>query len=328
MKADRILVTGANGFVGHHLCASLAAGGYRVRALVRPTADVSRLTHIPSLEINPVRDLSDPNCCGPALRNVDAVVHLAARVHVMQERAADPLAEFRRVNVDSTRTLATLAAAAGVRRFIYVSSVKVNGECTGLNPFAPDDEPGFVDPYGQSKWEAEESLREIASSCAMEWSVLRPPLVYGPGVRGNFLSLMQIVRRGLPLPLGSVKNCRSMVSVFNLVDLLRTMLDHPRAAGQRFLVKDGEDVSTSELVRQLSLGLKRTARLVPIPTALLLRAGRLLGREDIVDRLCSSLVLNTEKTTSTLGWTAPVSFANGIGRTCEWLGLGNSGGAL
>jgi nucleoside-diphosphate-sugar epimerase len=328
VKTSRVLVTGANGFVGQHLCAALTAQGYKVLGAVRPAADVSHLASLRGLELLPVASYDDAASYAWRLRDLDAVVHLAARVHVMREKAPDPLAEFRHVNVETTRALANAAAGAGVRRFIYVSSVKVNGESTGARPFEADDAPGFVDAYGQSKWEAEETLREVASARGMEWSVVRPPLVYGPGVRGNFLALMQLLRRGLPLPLGAVKNSRSMVNVFNLVDLLRTMIEHPDAAGQRFLVKDGEDVSTSQLVRSISAGMMRHARLVPVPTRLLVAAGRLLGRGEAIDRLCSSLVLNTEKTARELGWSAPVSFTSGIGRTCEWFNLSAPGGAL
>ena len=328
MKTDHILVTGANGFVGQHLCRALAEDGRKVTGFVRASANVSQLLHVPGLRLVTVVDYKDTALYEKDLRDVDVVVHLAARAHVMNDTEPDPLAEFRKVNVTNTKMLAMAAAAAGVRRYVYVSSIKVNGEMTDLRSFEADDQPGFVDPYGQSKWEAEEGLREIAVSFGMEWSIVRPPLIYGPGVRGNFRLLLNILRRGLPLPLGAVRNRRSFVSVYNLVDLLKTMLDHPHAAGQRFLVKDAEDVSTSELIRHIAVGMKCPARLVPVPMNLLVMAGRLLRREEVVTRLCSSLVVNTEKTRSELGWIAPMPLATGIGRTCEWFRAAASDGVL
>jgi nucleoside-diphosphate-sugar epimerase len=246
----------------------------------------------------------------------------------MHETSPDALLEFRRANVGSTEHLARTAADSGVRRFVYVSSIKVNGETTGDGSFTADDRPGYVDPYGQSKWEAEQKLEEIASTQGMEWVVIRPPLVYGPDVRGNFLSLMKCVRRGYPLPLGAVQNQRSIVSIYNLIDLLEQVLHHPNASGQRFLVKDQEDVSTAELVRRIARALRTRPRLVPVPPSLLSLSGRLLRQRDAVQRLCSSLVVNTTKTADLLQWRAPVSLDCGLGSTCNWFSTTASGGTL
>lgn len=324
MINTHVLVTGANGFVGRHLCQALAEEGHKITGFVRSDANVSHLNAIPNLTLVAVDNYDNTAEYEKSMRGVDVVVHLAARVHVLHDTAADSLAEFRRVNVANTKMVATTAAAAGVRRCIYVSSIKVNGETTGGRSFEPDDQPGFSDPYGQSKWEAEEVLREISISSGMEWSIVRPPLIYGPGVRGNFLSLMYLLRRGLPLPLGAVKNRRSLVSIFNFVDLLKTMLAHPHAAGQRFLVKDNEDVSTSDLIRHIGEGMNCRVRLVPVPTNLLVATGRLIRCEELMTRLCSSLVVSAEKTRRELDWIAPMSLATGILRTCEWFAVTTS----
>lgn len=328
MKKPHVLVTGANGFVGQHLCRALSEEGYHVTGFARSGADVSRLQAMPTVKLVAVDNYNDTAQYERWLHGVDVVVHLAARVHVMHDTSHDPLAEFRKINVENTKMLTTVAAMAGVRRCIYVSSIKVNGEITFDRSFEPDDQPGFSDPYGQSKWEAEEALREIAMSSGMEWTILRPPLIYGPGVRGNFLSLMQTLKRGLPLPFGLVNNRRSLVSVFNCVDLLKTMLEHPRAAGQRYLVKDAEDVSTSDLIRYLASGMGRRPRLLPVPTKALMSASRVFKREDQMLRLCSNLVVSTAKTKNELGWTAPVSLVAGINRTCEWFNIAASGRAI
>lgn len=317
MTQHRILVTGANGFVGRHLCQHLASQGNYVKACVRPSSNTSALIGIPHLEVVRVPEQSD-NSLIPMLSAVDAVVHLAARVHVMRETSRDPLADFRRVNVTSTRCLARAAARVGVRRFVYVSSIKVNGEVTHGRSFSPDDPPGYVDQYGQSKWEAELELEHIASTSGMEWVVVRPPLIYGPHVRGNFLALMKCLQEGFPLPLGSVDNHRSIVSVYNLVDLLELAIYHPGACGNRFLVKDAEDISTADLVRGIARALHTRARLFRIPPSLLLIAGKCLHRYDAIQRLCSSLVVDVTKTTDLLGWRAPMSLESGLGRTCSW----------
>src|SRR6185436_9314596 len=272
----QVAVTGADGFVGSRTTAALAGRpGIAVRALVRrsgpgPASGVERVD---------VGDLSASTDWAAALDGVDAVIHLAARVHVMRDRASDALAECRRVNVDGSLALARAAAAAGVRRFVFVSSVKVNGE---RGRFTEADAPAPCDPYGISKHEAEAGLREIAAATRLEVAIVRPPLVYGPGVKANFLALMNAVRRGLPLPLGALDNRRSLVALDNLVGFLIAVLDHPAAANETFLVSDGEDLSTADLVVRLGRAMGRPARLIPVPAALLVAAGSALGRKDAV----------------------------------------------
>jgi UDP-glucose 4-epimerase len=296
----------------------LAEEGHVVTGLVRASANLSHLRTVSNLAVLTVDDYDNTASYKQCLRSTDVVVHLAARVHVLNDSAIDPLAAFRRVNVLNTKMLATAAAKAGVKRYIYVSSIKVNGESTNVRSFEADDSPGFSDSYGQSKWEAEEVLREIAGSSEMEWSIVRPPLIYGPNVRGNFLSLMHVVKKKLPIPLGAVNNRRSLVSVFNFADLLKTMIDHPRAAGQIFLVKDSDDISTPDLIRQIAGGMKCHARLVSVPQNCLLIMGRLFRREELMTRLCSNLVVSAEKTKVELGWVPPMSLTAGIGLTCKW----------
>jgi UDP-glucose 4-epimerase len=253
-----------------------------------------------------------------ALRNADAVIHLAGRAHVMHETAEDPLSAFRMVNVGMTEKLAYVAAQSGVKRFIYLSSIKVNGEATEGRAFEADDLPGYSDPYGQSKWEAEERLVQIAGATGMEWVIVRPPLVYGPQVRGNFLSLMNWVYRGIPLPFGSLQNSRSLVSIYNLNDLLSFLIDCPGAANNRFLASDSDDLSTPELVQRTAVAMHRSPRILPCPQSILEMAGTLLGQHAAVQRLCSSLVLDKRKTREVLRWTAPYSLDLGLDRTVEW----------
>lgn len=318
MTRNRILVTGANGFIGQHLCDHLATAGRKVTACVRPHAimpagmqgDDFRVAHVP--------DLSSFEGWPELLAEVDTVIHLAARVHVMHDYAADPLTEFRKVNVVATSVLAEHAARANVRRFLYLSSIKVNGEATPHGEFRADDRPGFLDPYGQSKWEAEQKLEEVAARSAMEWVVVRPTLVYGPDVRGNFLSLLRCIHRGFPLPLGEIRNRRSLVSVYNLVDLLTTAIDHPAAAGQIFLVKDPEDVSTGELVRRIAKILRKKPRLLSVPASLLVGSAKLLRQEKVVQRLLGSLVVNTDKNFELLEWRASMSLDCALAKTCCW----------
>ncbi len=318
MSLRRVLVTGANGFIGRHLCRTLAGEGTEVTACLRDSADAAVLSGIPNLRIQRVSALDAVHDLAPLLAGCDAVVHLAGRAHIMHDTAPDPLAEFRRVNVAITAVLATMAAAAGVRRFLLASSIKVSGEATTGRPFCADDPPGFCDPYGQSKWEAEETLREIAAAAGMQWVVVRPPLVYGPGVRANFLALMRAVYRGIPLPVGGVRNSRSMISVYNLSDFITRALDHPAAAGNRFFAADAEDVSTPGLVRAIARSLNRRPRLLPIPQSVLRAVAGALGRQAAVQRLCSSLTVDREKAQALLGWTAPLTLDAGLSRTAEW----------
>jgi UDP-glucose 4-epimerase len=238
-----------------------------------------------------------------ALDGVQAVVHAAARVHVMRETAGQPLAEFRRVNVDGTLRLARQAAESGVRRFVFISSIKVNGEETAPGrPFTEHDVPRPRDPYGISKLEAEQGLWELSRQTGMEVVVIRPVLVYGPGVRGNVLTMLRWLRRGLPVPLGAVHNKRSLVALDNLVDLTMASLAHPAAAGRTLLVSDDHDVSTTELLQRMAAALKVRARLIPVPVAWLRAAATIVGHGDLARRLCGSLQVSLEQTQATFGW--------------------------
>lgn len=319
MSLNRVVVTGANGFIGQHVCRQLLESGKEVTACVRETADASVLQRLSGpLRICRMPSLGLESDLSPILRNAEAVIHLAARVHVMRETAGDPLLEFRKVNVEGTGNLASIALRNGVRRFIYLSSVKVNGEVTDESAFFADDAPDYCDPYGQSKWEAEERLRQITTGTSMEWVIVRPPLVYGPGVRGNFLALMKGISRGIPFPLGSVNNSRTLLSVYNLSDLLCVLVDHPAAGNNRFLAGDSEEISTPDLVRRLAKALHRSARIFRCPESLLFGAAALFQRQAAMQRLCSSLVLDCGKTTQMLGWRPPVDLDTGLNRTAEW----------
>lgn len=306
-----VLITGANGFVGHSACARALADGMQVWGATR------RAVPLPSGVVAVVvPGLGSPGGWVAGLTGCDAVLHAAARVHVMNDSVADPLIEFRRVNVDGTLHLARQAAAAGVRRFVFVSSVKVNGEGTAAgHPFTAADAPAPQDPYGISKMEAEQGLRQIAADTGMEVVVVRPPLVYGPGVKANFATLMRWLQRGIPLPLGAVTdNRRSLVALDNLVDLLITCIDHPAAAHQTFLVSDGEDLSTTGLLRRMGQAMGTPARLIPVPPALLRLGAAALGQGDMAQRLLGSLQVDITHTRQTLGWTPPISVDEGLRR--------------
>jgi nucleoside-diphosphate-sugar epimerase len=308
----KVLVTGANGFVGRAVWRHIMAmDGVQVIGSVRDAkAFMDR-----GASVVEVDDMSAQTDWSVALAGVDAVVHAAARVHVMDETATDPLTEFRRVNVQGTLHLARQAATAGVQRFVFISSIKVNGEATKQGiPFFADDLPAPIDPYGVSKMEAEQGLREIAAQTGMEVVIIRPPLVYGPGVKANFSALMQIVQRGWPLPLGAVNNKRSLVSLSNLVDFIVICLFHPQAANQTFLVSDGHDLSTAELVRGLASASGVPARLMPVPVWVLQAGATLLRKTDALQRLCSNLQVDIAKTRSALGWTPLISVDEGLRR--------------
>ena len=270
-------------------------------------------------EVFAIGRLSSDTDWTEALKNVEKVVHLAARVHVMNDKSPDPLAEFRRVNVEGTSALARQAAAEGVKRFVYLSSVKVDGEFTKPgHPFTADDLPAPEDPYGVSKHEAEHLLRQISAETGMEVVIIRPPLVYGAGVKANFESMMRWLARGLPLPLAAVtENRRSLVALDNLVDLIVTCLNHPAAANQTFLVSDGEDLSTARLLKRMGAAMGNSARLFYVPPALLKLGASVLNKPGIYQRLCGSLQLDITKTRQLLDWTPPVSVDEGLRRAAE-----------
>ena len=310
----KIHLTGATGFVGQALQAQLYLSSHNAFATVR--AKQSDLTSNSNSLV--VGDISAPTKWSDALHGIDAVVHLAARVHVMHDTAIDPLAEFRIVNTDGTLNLARQAAASGVRRFVYLSSIKVNGEATHYGcPFTPNDLAAPQDPYGISKHEAEVGLREIARATGMQVVIIRPTLVYGAGAKGNFKSLMKLVARGLPLPLASIDNRRSLVGIDNLVDFIITCLEHPAAANETFLVSDGEDLSTPDLIRRMARAMNRPARLLPVPKSMLMAAATMLGKRDMAQRLCGSLQVDISKARALLGWNPPVSVDEGLRRAVK-----------
>ncbi|AGX87853.1 UDP-glucose 4-epimerase family protein [Candidatus Symbiobacter mobilis] len=313
-----VLVTGANGWIGQALCARLRREGVDVRAAIRKEGAGTRTGVETGVETRYiiVGDIGADTDWSPALAGVDTVVHLAARVHQMRETAPDPLAAYRQTNVDATRKLVRDAARCGVRRFVFLSSVKVMGECSPVGqPFREADMPQPQDHYGRSKFEAETALWQEAG--AMEAVVLRPPLVYGPGVRANFAALLRAVRQGWPLPVGSVDARRSLVALDNLVDALCVAMRHPRAAGEVFFVSDGQDLSVADLVRMLAQAMHRAPRIVPVPVELLHCAGWCAGKAAAVERLCSPLQVDSTKLRTMLGWIPPLSLEEGLRQTVE-----------
>lgn len=310
MNPTRILVTGANGFVGSRLVAELLQRGCVVIAAVRQCASNSQLA-VGNID-------SNTDWC-VALQGVSTVIHTAARVHVMNEVAADPMAEFREVNVGATLNLARQAVSSGVRRFVFVSSVKVNGESTTDVPFSAFDVPAPQDFYGQSKLEAETALRALAIETGLEVVIVRPPLVYGENVRANFLKLMKLSTLGLPLPLGGIKNRRSMIALDNLVDVLIACVEHPDAANQVFLVSDDHDVGLSELMKLMAAAGGKNLWLIPAPIKLMSLCAKILGKSSVTERLFGSLQVDIEHTKNTLNWRPVVSIEDALNKTVAHL---------
>lgn len=307
----RLLVTGANGFIGISLCAELLRQRFYVRAAVRDLN--SPIKNVATVKISAIDRETD---WSEAVPEIDTVIHLAARVHIMQDKAADPLAEYRKVNVAGTLNLARQAADAGVRRFLFISSIKVNGEATMEGcPYTADDQPAPLDPYGISKREAEDALRRLAHETGMEVVIIRPPLVYGPGVKANFYTMMRLLDKGALLPLGAVYNQRSLIALDNLIDLIVTCIEHPGAADQIFLAADGEDISTTELLQRIAAALGKKPHLLPVPMSLLQGGARLLGKQALMQRLCGSLQIDISKTRALLNWTPPLTLDQALRKT-------------
>ncbi len=308
----KVLLTGANGFVGRALCDELLRHGTSVRGTLRqPDGKRALVQGVEPIEVRTINTATDWKA---ALAGCDVVVHLAARVHVMHDKASDPLTEFRRVNTEGTLNLARQAAQAGVKRFIFISTIKVNGEGRDV-AYRETDSPAPEDAYAISKWEAEQGLQRIARETGLEVVILRPPLVYGPGVKANFLRLMRTVEKGWPLPLGAIRNRRSLLYLGNFVDAIRLCVEHPAAAGQTFLVDDGQPVSTPDLIRAVAHAMGRPARLLAVPVGVLELAGALLGKRAAVARLTGSLYVDSSAIRSCLGWTPTHTMQEGLAAT-------------
>ena len=316
----KLLITGATGFIGQNLCVAALVHNYSISATMRPTSNPDLLpAGVERISIDSVATTLPEN----ALANVDVVIHLAARVHVMKDVDRDPLTAYRQINTIATLSLARQAAEQGVKRFIYVSSIKVNGEGSARSYTEQDPaEPG--DPYGQSKWEAEQGLKEIATATGLEIVIIRPPLVYGAKVKGNLQQLLKAIESGLPLPLGAVQNRRSLVYVGNLVDAILTCVSHPAAKNQTFLISDGEDLSTPELIRRLAARARKIDgnraklfTLIPIPPQLLVSIGKLTGKADSVDKLLGSLTVDSTHIQKTLNWHPPFTVDQGLDETVK-----------
>jgi nucleoside-diphosphate-sugar epimerase len=309
-----VFVTGANGFIGKALCQKLLNQNVTVHAVVRPGKQNRLPQGSAAVSVGSINGSTDWK---GMLDSIDTVVHLAARVHVMHDRTENPFAAYREINVAGTEQLARAAAEAGVKRFVFLSTVKVNGE-ENVRPYRDTDPPAPKDSYAVSKLQAEELLIEIAKISGMEVVILRPPLVYGPGVKANFLALIKIVAKGLPLPLASIRNRRSLIYLENLVDVITVSCTHPNAGGKVFLVSDGEDVSTPEMIRRIAAALNTSVRLFPCPGSLLFFLGKILGKGPAVDRIIGSLTVDNSKIQRDLSWSPPYSMADGLRKTAEW----------
>lgn len=318
----KVLVTGANGFVGRRVCLLLQKEGYKVRGAVRDydghrDADKAKNAALVN-NIVSVGNIDGSTDWSEALDDIDIVVHLAARVHVMQETSKTPLESFRSVNVHGTEQLARMAIEKGVKRFVYISSISIHGNSTGDRAYTEDDEAQPHSPYAISKWEGELALRKIENESDLEVVIIRPPLVYGEGVGGNFLRLMQWTHRGFPLPLKKIMNKRSFIGIENLVDLIACCVSNPNAAGETFVASDGEDLSTPDLIERVAKLMDRSARLIPVPVRVIRKLGKIAGKEDVLDRLCNSLQVDAKKARCMLDWKPRVSLDEGLSRTVKW----------
>lgn len=310
-----ILLTGATGFVGQRLLSMLKEKGHHCRAAVRrPSSSVD--VHAESVVVGDIDANTD---WSRAVAGVDVVVHLAARVHIMHDQADNPLLEFRKINLDGTRSLAEAAARAGVRRLVYVSSIKVNGESTRGKPFTPQDIPSPSDPYAIAKWEAEKALQEVSQATGLEVVIIRPPLVYGPGVKANFHNLIKLVRMHIPLPLAGIVNRRTLVALDNLSDLIATCCTHPAAAGRVFLAGDDESLSTAELVRHIARAFQQYPPVFYFPPKLMQWTARLLGKADVWRRLAGSLEVDNSDAKKLLGWRPVTSVDEELQRIARYM---------
>ncbi|MFT5592919.1 MAG: UDP-glucose 4-epimerase [Oceanicoccus sp.] len=306
----RILLTGSTGFIGSVITVQFKSSDYQLCPVVRYLKDDSPLN---AIEVGDIDGNTDYN---GALSDVDVVIHVAARAHMMSDESSDPLAEYRKVNVEGSENLARQAAAAGVKRFVFISSVKVSGESTtAKSPYSELMKPAPEDAYGQSKYEAEEVLKQVAADTGMEVVIIRPPLVYGAGVKANFLSLLKLSTLSIPLPFGTVNNKRSMVYVGSLVDFIIRCIDHPNAANQTFLVSDGEDLSLKSLITYIRKAMGKSPLLLPVPVGLFKLAGKLTGKSGVVDRLVGNLQVDSSKARELLDWTPPYTVEQGIAAT-------------
>ncbi len=319
MKAEKILLTGANGFIGRALCPLLSEKGYFVRCALREK-HIGEGDQISGMgDYYYFKAVDGETEWKEALNGINVVIHLAARVHVLKEDSRDPLSEFRKVNLEGTKHLAESSAKAGARRFVFISSIKVNGEhTTAIKPFSEKDSAEPQDGYAISKWEAEKALRKIEAETGMEVVIIRPPLVYGPGVKANFLRLLDIVYKGLPLPFAGIENRRSFIALDNLVDAIALCAGHLEAGGQTFLVSDGEDLSTPDLICRVSNAMGKPTRLFPFPPVVIKGLLKVAGKGNIYERLWGSLVVDSGKIRQVLGWEPPVSVDMGIKKTVDW----------
>ena len=315
VKDSKVLVTGANGFIGQALCQKLVADGWSVAGAVRNESAASKLRgEVERVIVGAVGPDTD---WVQALSGVDSIVHLAARVHVMRDLTAEPIAVYRAINVAGTYQLAQTAASMGVRRFIYMSSVKVNGQGNSVT-YTEKDRPMPADPYAISKYEAEQLLQEIIEKTGLEVVVLRPPLVYGPYVKANFLQLLKVVDMGIPLPFANVRNQRSLIFLENLLDAIITCIHHPKAARKTYLLSDGIDTSTPELIQKTASALGRPVRLFPFSLNLLRLLAKITGRSEAVSRLLNSLAIDSSRISTELDWTPRFTMAEGLAETAAW----------
>lgn len=311
----KVLLTGGSGFIGRSIIDKIVTDRNNDSIILALRKEDPSLFGLSSIVTG---DLGNNFDWKPVAKGCDVIIHCSARVHVMQDTKNDPLEEYRKSNVDGTLRLAKQAALAGVKRFIFLSSIKVNGEETFLNHcYQPDDQPLPQDPYGISKWEAEQGLKKISEETNMEVVIIRPPLVYGPGVKANFLNMMTLIYKGIPLPFGAINNQRSLVFIDNLVDLIMVCLDHPCAANQTFLVSDGNDLSTTELFKKIAVELDVKQKIFPVPMKLLKFGANAVGKKSIAQRLCGSLCVDITKTRELLNWQPPISLDKAISETTK-----------